>query len=65
MQEYVQIWFDFWERFNAAESITVSNSSELAYNSIYNSFHPHPTNCPNCGAALKTGTCEYCDSKIY
>jgi hypothetical protein len=28
----------------------------------YDSLHPHPTNCNNCGAVLKTNQCEYCKS---
>ena len=59
--------------------ITRSSSSDLFYNydgeiglahelttrSIYDHLYPHPTNCPNCGAPLKSGECEYCGSEVY
>ena len=25
-----------------------------------NLVHPHPTNCKNCGAVLRSNVCEYC-----
>lgn len=25
----------------------------------------HPTNCPNCGAPLHNGNCEYCGTEVF
>ena len=29
------------------------------------SNEPHPANCPNCGAPLHNGNCEYCGTEVF
>ena len=70
--QYLQTQMETWLRYRDWEELCykvseqpvltlTSNTSEI----IFSSSQPHPTNCPNCGAPLKTGLCEYCDSRIY